>query len=294
MKYIYFFIFIFCQIYVNGQSLRWRHYRISSEKLIVDTCDYRISYRAKFYLKEERNVAMYDHCILDIGAKMSSYYSFYADQMDSIMIQKRKSTVGVDPRTELNKKFGLNSNEMGVYSDCYKNYPTKGNLTISHGIAGVEYIHSEPFPAMNWEIIPDTDTTILGHSCNKALLTFRGRNYIAWFSTQIPINNGPWKFQGLPGLILKITDTNSFFDWEVTQIKEVSRRPIYVYAHSGVKRKNCTRTEYLKILRLLWEDPVSFSVSSGRKAPKIQKNGQYVSAKPGEITDAKVPEIELE
>jgi len=43
-------------------------------------------------------------------------------------------------------------------------------------------------------------------NAQKATTSFRGRNYIAWFVSEVPISIGPWKFHGLPGLILEIKD----------------------------------------------------------------------------------------
>lgn len=58
---------------------------------------------------------------------------------------------------------------------------------------------------LDWKL-EDKYKTISGYECQKASVTFRGRNYDAWFTTEIPLPYGPWKFGGLPGLILEIYD----------------------------------------------------------------------------------------
>jgi GLPGLI family protein len=70
----------------------------------------------------------------------------------------------------------------------------------------------------NWQIQKKEKQKILNYTCYKAIGKFRGRNYIAWFAPDIPVEIGPWKFRGLPGLILKVSDTNNFFSFEATQI----------------------------------------------------------------------------
>ncbi len=56
--------------------------------------------------------------------------------------------------------------------------------------------------------------------CQKAEAMVRGRFYTAWFAPEIPLNFGPWKLQGLPGLILaaKSTDNQVEFRFESLQM----------------------------------------------------------------------------
>lgn len=67
-------------------------------------------------------------------------------------------------------------------------------------------IISEILPSINW-IITNEKKNIQNYSCTMAKAKFRGRSYEAWFSNDLPISDGPWKFKGLPGLILEIGDT---------------------------------------------------------------------------------------
>lgn len=58
-----------------------------------------------------------------------------------------------------------------------------------------------------WKITNETKQ-IQNYTCYKATTTFRGNNFEAWFTPDIPINAGPWKWYGLPGLIVEATDTD--------------------------------------------------------------------------------------
>ncbi len=70
---------------------------------------------------------------------------------------------------------------------------------------------------IKWNIIPGTKT-ILGYNCKIAEATFRGREYRAYFCPEIPISDGPFKFQGLPGLILEIYSKDNFIKYSAMEI----------------------------------------------------------------------------
>ncbi|NHN26579.1 GLPGLI family protein [Flavobacterium jejuense] len=68
---------------------------------------------------------------------------------------------------------------------------------------------SEKKPLIKWNF--NKETKKIGvYTCHKASATFRGRDYIVWYTTEIPIPYGPWKFNGLPGLVLEAYDTDFY------------------------------------------------------------------------------------
>jgi GLPGLI family protein len=56
------------------------------------------------------------------------------------------------------------------------------------------------------------------YQCQKAVATFRGRDYTAWFTRDVPINAGPWKLHGLPGLIIMAIDNSGEVRFTVSSI----------------------------------------------------------------------------
>lgn len=60
--------------------------------------------------------------------------------------------------------------------------------------------------------------TIGNFKCHKATTKFRGRKYEVWYTTEIPVNFGPWKFNGLPGLILRVNDKSKEVLIELTKL----------------------------------------------------------------------------
>ncbi|MBW7674587.1 GLPGLI family protein [Chryseobacterium chendengshani] len=83
-------------------------------------------------------------------------------------------------------------------------------------LAGMSLLTYKEPVKKNWKLVDETMVinTII---CKKAEITSKGRNWIAWYSPEIPFPYGPYKFSGLPGLIIKITDDKGDFDFELVK-----------------------------------------------------------------------------
>jgi len=76
----------------------------------------------------------------------------------------------------------------------------------------------EKQPEMQWELL-EGEMKINDYNCKKAQTTFRGRSYEVWYTPEIPISIGPWKFNGLPGLILYVKDiSDEYYTWIATSV----------------------------------------------------------------------------
>ncbi|MBZ9652429.1 GLPGLI family protein [Psychroflexus montanilacus] len=92
-------------------------------------------------------------------------------------------------------------------------------LKMKTQLDGETMIVKEDLPAIEWNIKPDSTREIMGFNCIEAEAVFRGRFYTAWFSPEIPVPFGPWKLQGLPGLILEAYDKMDEVHFYATQLK---------------------------------------------------------------------------
>ncbi|WP_158409045.1 GLPGLI family protein [Formosa agariphila] len=88
------------------------------------------------------------------------------------------------------------------------------SITVYDKIYTDNFEYKEQKNGMKWSITTDT-LSINGLKCQKATTYYGGRNYEAWFSNEIPISDGPYKFSGLPGLIVKISDLKNHYVFEL-------------------------------------------------------------------------------
>ena len=108
-----------------------------------------------------------------------------------------------------------------------------------------QYRYTEPWPSMQWTL-KDEKQTICGYQCQKATCHWRGRDYVAWFTSAIPLKSGPWKFGGLPGLIMKIYDTKHLYTWETVAVENGS---FPIYQLDERRFKDSERKKVLKMQR---------------------------------------------
>lgn len=206
----------------------------------------------------------YDMMRLEIGSGLSRYYSLAADRCDSLMFKARQE--GADG---VNNSSWMDGGRIAVYEDCYQNWPGQGILTVRMGIVDTEYEYSERMPDLQWTFIPDTAVTVLGYQCMAASTEFRGRRYTVWFAPDIPISAGPWKFCGLPGLIMAVEESSGVFSWEAVGLERRSGDihifdPGYDSYGGGVpkmKIRRINRRQALGLERKRWADPYGFKLA---------------------------------
>lgn len=161
-----------------------------------------------------------DDMLLQIGPDGLSKFSSYKNlTVDSILMRSSQEQI-VDAAIE-----GKLSN--GEFMTIYKNYP-EGKLTHTEKICQDWFRYDEEMPVLDWELT-DSVINVLGYECQGAKCRFRGREWTAFYTEDIPLTDGPWKLHGLPGLIMKATDKKGHYTFECIGIKSKADRPITIY-----------------------------------------------------------------
>ena len=206
---------------------------------------------------------------LQIGTLYSKYYSiicqFIDDVQQVILGQVQKSTkmpgVGYSyPYTEEELAIKNNSGRDFVNSEIWINNHTRGLKERAHDYArysqSIEYVES--LPQFEWELMEAVDT-IAGYTCSTAKTSFRGREWTVWFTPEIPLSVGPWKFNGLPGLILKAQDDKLDYIWECQGITQTCN-PIVYYK---VNTQQLTRSKWQRYMRQIHNSPLAMLGGGG-------------------------------
>lgn len=104
--------------------------------------------------------------------------------------------------------------------------PAQGLVFYHDNIGSVDYQYQENTSLFNWKITL-AKKMVSGYECQQAFTTFGGRTWEAWFTRDIPVSEGPYKFYGLPGLILRVRDMHNNYVFELLSF-ESSPKPFAI------------------------------------------------------------------
>ena len=189
----------------------------------IDTSNIQIYYA--FCASDIRNEDTYrDLFSLEIGKKNTKFYSQYLvkAEEDAKIWSKAHPKADSAPFFRPKGKYHNGWSEY-QYSQWFISDDTLTEYScFPRWLGKYNCYHKERYPEQIWEIASDT-MTVCGQLCQKAVCRFRGRDYAAWFTPNIPIPYGPWKFGGLPGVILKVSDKDNLYSFECVRISTTKK-----------------------------------------------------------------------
>ncbi len=147
--------------------------------------------------------------------------------MDSLFVEKNDNinVAELDEETNI-----ITINQKVVKIDASKYYLRLDSNVVyfTQKHKGERRIIKDIMPNLEWELVSGESKTINNFVCNKATLNYRGSNLVAYYTNEIPISFGPWKFKGLPGLILEVYNTSE----GPTPYHWIANRVLYPYNES--------------------------------------------------------------
>lgn len=171
--------------------------------------------------------------VLDFNSKTSLYYS-------EAFLQRRKA---IETQLTIAKSSGqiadIDVRKIPKPKIDYSVYRNNEGIFVTSRIGNDYYTFEGNTP--EWKTNYVDEKIIIGYKCKKATAIFNKRQYTAWYTKEIPFSEGPYRFKGLPGLILEIEDINEFDKFIAISIekKKIEISPL----QNGIV---VSRSEYLK------------------------------------------------
>jgi len=135
------------------------------------------------------------------------------------------------------------------------------SIITTDWLISANYKWTEPMRQNDWKITDNTKS-IAGYKCQKATTQFAGRDYIAWFTIEIPISDGPYKFNGLPGLIIEIHDIKNQHIYSLMSSQIISFRKINIIHNKVINTNKC---DYFKLKKDTYQNISKSTESAGIK-----------------------------
>lgn len=225
---------------------------------VIGTSSIRILYA--FQAKDLKDEDTWIDCgqlLTDKG--MTQYSSYFLSENNNALRDwfKKNTKSSVYPNALKLKGFRKDIWSEYQYSQIFVRGKELTEWAVMPATEYTQYRYKEPWPSMTWTLT-DEKQDICGYQCQKATCHWRGRDYEAWFTSAIPMKSGPWKFGGLPGLIMKMYDTKHLYTWEAVAVENGSF-PIYQLEERFFKD-----TDRKKVWKMQRDYNVKYNELSGR------------------------------
>ena len=186
---------------------------ICSAQKLSDKFEYKVTYKLTYKLDSTNlDESRSEYMILFAGDELSKFSSRAITIANPI---ERRGNTGQISRTAITA-FHYN-----ILKDRYNN-----KLLYTKNIVHDQFYYTQEIDLFDWKIQPETKK-IEDYKVQRATTSFAGRDYAAWFTTEIPIPEGPYKFSGLPGLILEIVDSKNHYGFEFIGLEKLAPKLRY-------------------------------------------------------------------
>lgn len=214
--------------------------------IALDKVQYRITYEAKAVLNDTtatdslgRYLYSSDEMRLDIGDKVNVFYN-YTQQVHDSIVNDLAAKGNYDMR---------NAGKAGAITwRIYKNYP-EGKFKYLDFVLFDKYCNTEAIENPQWNIVPDSTKEIMGYQCQMAETFYKGRHWTAWYTDDIPLDCGPWKLGGLPGLILQAQDQSKQYIFTGIGLQNVAGKEAIEYKEEYNQYEEIKLKQFAEIKR---------------------------------------------
>lgn len=256
--------------------------------LFAQKAQIKASYDYHFF--DPRGIEKHHDYILLAGTDCSKFYNEHTQWVDSMRCTDKGNQwynqtsmivmgqVMGKPRDEV--EAILESSGVGQPVTTYI-VKEKGKFKVWDMVYHEYRKYTEDIEERDWSITEDSVKTVLGYDCLLATANYHGRQWKVWFTPDIPINAGPWKLLGLPGLIMEAVDSTGQHHFTITGIESVNMDIPKIY--EPIDYEKTTRKEFLQLCRYRYDNFQGMrDLHFGTDAPRVsQEKIDYETGKPG-------------
>lgn len=198
--------------------------------------------------------------ILDVVKDKSIYRDYTLLAQDSILKIQVEAMQKAGTFKDISKSVTMPKFSEKIYK-FYPGMKIQYVDRVANGFTPMNIGYNEDLK-FDWKIQSGKEK-IGAYNTQKATTEYGGRKWTAWFTPDIPLQDGPYKFYGLPGLIVKVTDDGNNYSWELKGNKKIDNFKEATYLESvqpggdGGKVVEVSRDKFEKTFGEFKKDPMA-------------------------------------
>jgi GLPGLI family protein len=231
--------------------LSFANFQAESQNNNTFTANYEVTYRLEYSPDStDINNKSTEHFYLFIGDEKSKFISVNKWVRDSMIVKMAKNFNG----SHINMSK-IKTPKTKFYEIIFKDYENN-QIKVSDRIGGDVFLYSENISPYIWQVNKDKKV-INDFKVQKAVTEFAGRKYVAWFTEEIPIPQGPYKFEGLPGLIVQISDLENHYNFQLISFMELKGEKEIINFDNNKNYIKTTKKQLHQTKQDFFDDPIS-------------------------------------
>lgn len=275
-------LILFSSILLNAQEIKFppgtKFAKMDFEKKELEISNTNIIYDYIFIKDIKTQKSIKTSTILSVGKEYIKFYDFnkfsFEKNLDSI--NKIKETPEANDVTKLlafMRKIKFKTVILGHIENGIINFSFQEDIYTNK----FQYDYGDY--KLDWKLTSGTKN-IGEYKCKEATLNYGGRKWTAYYTEEIPLNYGPYIFNGLPGLILEIFDTKNEHHFLFEGI--ISNNNISIYVDNNYSNRIINKKDFLKGLRNFNDNPSDF-IGNSYSAPNVEETTKAIPYNPIEL-----------
>ncbi len=244
-------LLLMTMLFMAGVDAQQNNKKVKAAESKLDETILSVTYDVFYQKFEEEPKIEKDLMRLDIGEHSSQYVSVRLEY-----VSKHKNDI-------IAKKIKIPYEGYTTLRDeVYKNTPQSGYIKFIH-MPGWISCRDKIDGLFEWKLL-EGDSIVCKYPCHKAVTTFRGRTWTVWYTLDLPYSDGPWKFCGLPGLVLHAYDSDGYFRFNCIGIEKGDGHEIKMKTPSSGVIDTVMPERVAEIMMLeYWDPSAHFSQMTG-------------------------------
>lgn len=214
------------------------------------------------------------------GTSFANPYKLYFSNQESLYISMGEGPIKLNNSND--NRIGDNGEQVvsnimksSLPEDYVYTVIKKKKLIFRDNLVRKSYVVQDKLGKIDWKLLSESKK-IGDYNCQKAIGTFRGREYTVWFTPDIPVSHGPWKLRGLPGLIIE-ADGGEKYSFKAIKINlnPKNRKSVNKALQEPENEKYTSMDTYIAAVKNRQKDFEAMILASMPRGSKVKKNCEH-------------------